>query len=50
MTYPHLGFKLICSMFMARTFVHFIYNEEYMRLRLELEKQKVTTNQSTYLK
>ena len=42
MSYPefgHIGFKIICSVFMFRTIVHYSYSEEYMRDKFQQQKK-----------
>lgn len=42
MSYPefgHIGFKILCSVFMLRTIVHYTYSEEYMREKYQQQKK-----------
>jgi hypothetical protein len=42
MSYPefgHIGFKILCSVFMLRTIVHYTYSEEYMRDKFQHQKR-----------
>lgn len=42
MSYPefgHLGFKIICSVFMLRTIVHYTFSEDYMREKFQQQKK-----------
>lgn len=42
MSYPefgHIGFKIICSVFMLRTIVHYSFSEEYMRDKFQQQKK-----------
>jgi hypothetical protein len=38
--FSHLGFKIVCSVFMARTVYHYMYRENYMNLKYNLKVQK----------
>ena len=42
MSYPefgHIGFKILCSVFMIRTIVHYSYSEDYMREKFQQQKR-----------
>ena len=42
MSYPefgHIGFKILCSVFMLRTIVHYTYSEDYMREKFQQQKR-----------
>ena len=37
--FSHLGFKILCSAFMARTVYYYMYSEAYMNLKYNLKVQ-----------
>lgn len=39
--FGHIGFKIICSLFMARTVYHYVYSEDYMQQMYNLRIQKI---------
>jgi len=42
MSYPefgHIGFKILCSVFMLRTIVHYSYSEEYMKEKFQQQRK-----------
>ena len=53
MSYPefgHIGFKILCSVFMLRTIVHYTYSEEYMRDKFQQQKKLTEEMEQTMQK